>query len=93
MSSPLIALSFQLPEPMETVTEETKPATPAAAPAAAAATKPEEPVAPLPLQPEVEIYLRLVATIALLDNKLNDAVRLARFLAPLHTKQRPNALR
>ncbi|ELR18187.1 proteasome (prosome, macropain) 26S subunit, non ATPase, 32, putative [Acanthamoeba castellanii str. Neff] len=55
----------KLPEPMETVSEETKPA---------AAAKTEEPAAaaPLPLQPEVEIYLRLVTTIALVDNKLFD---------------------
>jgi hypothetical protein len=53
---------------METVSEETKPA---------AAAKTEEPAAaaaPLPLQPEVEIYLRLVTTIALVDNKLFDEV-------------------
>ncbi len=59
----------QLPEPMETVSEETKPA---------AAAKTEESAAvaaaPLPLQPEVEIYLRLVTTIALVDNKLFDDV-------------------
>merc|ERR1711879_598934 len=57
----------KLPEPMETVSEETKPAAAAKAEEPAAA-----PAAPLPLQPEVEIYLRLVTTIALVDNKLFD---------------------
>jgi len=60
---------YQLPEPMETELSR--------APAASATTNKEEILA-LSLQPEVEIFLRLITTISLIDNKLFEEVHTSR---------------
>jgi 26S proteasome regulatory subunit N3 len=61
LESQLQSYISRLPEPMETELSR--------APAASATTNKEEILA-LSLQPEVEIFLRLITTISLIDNKL-----------------------